>query len=396
MIGVFNRVRVLNNASTSFTCSSRNLRKRWQRDFLKDLYHRRQIAGAEPLTHRAFLPNWNYGSELFAFRHRLHGEDKENEHFIKALTNPSFFTRKDIADDASYAQPSLEKEIESRENNLELAKEGEELLHIIVAGYFSLQFPNAPLQFIEAITNYLINDDILAEAATSLGMQHLIRTGEFPPYSSTLADAFKACLVILSPERRQQALIETIISKAVSIPLEDVLPFRNPLGVVADYAQKYLKAKTVEPRLMHKSGINSAVPLYYVGIFADQKLIGECAGETLSTAVDLASQASLLHLWGASPETLMLNVTYNKRDLSKVPKNHSIYDVVSKSTDLSCYSDNELNYDPLDIVNIANNYQSIEKELGKPRIRHLRHKFSRGSLLRRSFRYLIKPRVYTI
>uniref|UniRef100_A0AC34FAZ2 Uncharacterized protein n=1 Tax=Panagrolaimus sp. ES5 TaxID=591445 RepID=A0AC34FAZ2_9BILA len=396
MIGTFNRIRVLNNASTSFTSSSRGLRKRWQRDLLKDLYHRRIIAGAEPLTHRAFLPNWNYGSELFAFRHRLRGEDKGNEHFIKALTNPSFFTRKDIADDASYAQPSLEKEIESREDNVQLAKEGDELLQRIVTGYFSLQFSDAPVEFIEAITNSLINDEILAEAATSLGMQHLVRTGEFPPYSSTLAESFKACLVILSPERRQQTILETIISKAVSLPLEDVLPFRNPLGVVAEYAKKYLKAENVEPRLMHKSGVNSAIPLFYVGIFADQKLIGECAGESLSTAVDLASQASLLRLWGAAPENLLLNLSFNQQDLSKVAKNHSIFDVVGESTDLSCYSDEELNYDPLDIVNIAQNYESIEKELGRPRIRHLRHKFSRGSIVRRSFRYLVKPRVYTI
>uniref|UniRef100_A0A914YZ07 Large ribosomal subunit protein mL44 n=1 Tax=Panagrolaimus superbus TaxID=310955 RepID=A0A914YZ07_9BILA len=396
MIGTFNRIRVLNHASTSFTSSNRGLRKRWQQNYLKDLYHRRIIAGAEPITHRAFLPNWNYGSELFAFRHRLHGEDKENEHFIKALTNPSFFTRKDVADDASYAQPSLEKEIESREDNIQLAKEGDELLYNIVTGYFSLQFPNAPAEFIEAVTNSLINDDVLADAATSLGMQHLVRTGEFPPNTSTLAESFKACLVILSPERRQQTILETIISKAVSLPLEDVLPFRNPLQIVTEYAKKYLKAESVEPRLMHKSGVNSAVPLFYIGIFADQKLIGECAGESLSTAVDLALQASLLRLWGASPETLLINLAFNQQDLSKVSKNHSIFDVVGESIDLSCYSDEELNYDPMDIVNIAKNYDSIEKELGRPRIRHLRHKFSRGSIVRRSFRYLIKPKVYTI
>ena len=107
-------------------------------------------------------------------------------------------------------------------------------------------------------------------------MQHLVRTGEFPPFNSTLANAFKAVLVVLSPERRQQTVIELIISKAFSIPLEDVLPFKNPLGIVIDYAKKYLKAQVVEPRLMHDSGVNSAIPLYRVGIFADQKLIGEC------------------------------------------------------------------------------------------------------------------------
>ena len=66
----------------------------------------------------------NYASELFAFRHRINGDDRENENFIKALTNPTFFSRKDVADDASYAQPALEREIDSSENNLNLAQEG--------------------------------------------------------------------------------------------------------------------------------------------------------------------------------------------------------------------------------------------------------------------------------
>ena len=36
----------------------RGLRKYYERGMLKDLYHRRILAGAEPLSHRAFLPNW--------------------------------------------------------------------------------------------------------------------------------------------------------------------------------------------------------------------------------------------------------------------------------------------------------------------------------------------------
>jgi len=36
----------------------RYLRARWQQGYLKDLYHRRVLAGGEPLIHRSSLPNW--------------------------------------------------------------------------------------------------------------------------------------------------------------------------------------------------------------------------------------------------------------------------------------------------------------------------------------------------
>ena len=150
------------------------------------------------------------------------------------------------------------------------------MLKSVINGTFSMPLPKAPIEYIDAITRTLIHENMLAEAATALGMQHLVRTSEFPPNESTLAEAFKAVLTVLSPERRQKTIIETIISKAVSLPLEDVLPFRNPLEILTEYCKKYINANTVEPRLMHQSGINAATPLFYVGIFADQKLIGEC------------------------------------------------------------------------------------------------------------------------
>lgn len=56
----------------------------------------------------------------------------------------------------------------------------------------------------------------------------------------------------------------------------------------------------------------------------------------------------------------------------------------------------ELSYDPLDVLTIASNMKEIEKEIGIPKWKHLRHKFSRGSLFKRSFRYLVKPRPHSI
>jgi len=375
----------------------RYLRARWQQGYLKDLYHRRVLAGGEPLIHRSSLPNWDYNSEIFAFRHRIYGDDKENGHFVRALTNSSFFDRKDVSENASFSQPSLEEEISSREDNSELISEGTNLLNSIITGYFRAHFPKAPEEFISALTDVLASDEVLSDAATALGMQHLVRTGEFPPAASSLADAFKAVLTVLSPERRQRAVVDIIIPKAVQLPLEDILPFKNPLAIATDYATKCLSAKSVEPRVMHSSGQDSATPLWVVGVYADEKLIGSAPGETLTVAVDLAAQATLLRLWGVTTNTLLtFGEDVYQKNLSSLPKNHSLYEICDKERDLTLLTREELSYDPLDVLTIASNIKEIEKEIGIPKWKHLRHKFSRGSLFRRSFRYLVKPRPHSI
>uniref|UniRef100_A0A1I7UIK3 Uncharacterized protein n=1 Tax=Caenorhabditis tropicalis TaxID=1561998 RepID=A0A1I7UIK3_9PELO len=47
----------LSSRSTSIQ-TSRLLRTRWERGYLKDLYHRRQILGADPAISRSSYPNW--------------------------------------------------------------------------------------------------------------------------------------------------------------------------------------------------------------------------------------------------------------------------------------------------------------------------------------------------
>lgn len=250
-------------------------------------------------------------------------------------------------ENASFSQPSLEEEISSREDNSSLVSEGillcdyhndlhcnflgTNLLNSIVTGYFRVHFPKAPEEFISALTDILTSDEVLSDAANALGMQHLIRTGEFPPSQSSLADAFKAVLTVLSPERRQRAVVDIVIPKAVQLPLEDVLPFKHPLDIATDYAKKLLSAKSVEPRVMHSSGQDAATPLWVVGVYADEKLIGSAPGETLTVAVDLAAQAVLLRLWGVTTNTLLtFGEEVYQKNLSSQPKNHSLYDVCSK------------------------------------------------------------------
>lgn len=64
--------------------------------------------------------------------------------------------------------------------------------------------------------------------------------------------------------------------KLYDIELEDVLPFRYPLQILCEYLKKWKNCVCVEPRQIFASGIESAIPIFVAGIYADKVLIGEC------------------------------------------------------------------------------------------------------------------------
>lgn len=67
------------------------------------------------------------------------------------------------------------------------------------------------------------------------------------------------------------------------------------------------------------------------------------------------------------------------------------------SRDLSLLTWEELTSEPLDKIAIAQHYNNkIFPEVGIALRRRARHKFSRGSLAKRSHRYLVEPRPHNI
>ncbi len=123
-------------------------------------------------------------------------------------------------------------------------------------------------------------------------------------------------------------------------------------------------------------------------------------GESVSIAEKLAAHDALLSLWGLSQHRrpfvfgiaghnlvaatpIAFHPTAYLRDLCAPHTNLSLIDLATDTV--------------IDPVDVALHYQdTIEPQLGKPLRRRLRHKFSRGSLHKKSERLIIKPQVYTI
>lgn len=134
-----------------------------------------------------------------------------------------------------------------------------------------------------------------------------------------------------------------------------------------------------------------------VGIFADGKLIGESPGEKLCIAVDLAAQDALLKLWNISTRARVFpfkKVSSFSEVFQRLAtnQNHSISDVCDSSTDLRLLTEEQLNFDPMNVEEEANKYmREIKQVIGLPYRKRLHHKFSRGSKTANTLKKLVKP-----
>ncbi|TKR68023.1 hypothetical protein L596_024073 [Steinernema carpocapsae] len=400
MIG-FNAIQKLALSRTPLLASSRTIRARWERGYLKDLYHRRLLIGADPLVSRSSQLNWDYASEIYAFSHRVGAVELSQETVKKALTNPSFFTRPDVEADATGAQPSREDSTSAEiGDNSEFVTIGNQRLMGLTSAYLRAHFPKTPEDFINAVASDLCSDELLSTLASYVGMNHLVRTGEFPPTASSLASVFRSLVGCLPKERSEQLVIDFLLPQLVDTDFADAFPLAEPFDVLTDLLKTQDGAKKVEPRIIRSSGVVSAEPLYIIGIYADEVLVGESAGESIAIACDLAAREGLLRRWDVTTDRVFLfGDRFDKNLFGQFSApSYKLSDVCSPGTDLSMLSVLELaEQDKLNVVEMALQYKDeIRPVVGQPLRKRLRHKFSRGSIAKRSFRYMVKPRVYTI
>ncbi|VDK46451.1 unnamed protein product [Anisakis simplex] len=330
----------------------------------------------------------DYRSELFAFSHRIGAaETLGNDQLIRAMTNETFFSRADVQSDSSGAQPSKEDFIESKQHNSQLISIGEHKLLDVISGYLRYSLPSAPEELIQAVTNELSSTDSIASLGKNLGIDCLIRTAEFPPSNESLANAFKALLAVLDAKRAESLVVSVVVPQLLDIDFIEVYPLRDPYQVLTNILQSK-GFKCIEPRLQRSAGVVSAEPVYIVG-----------AGESLSIAVDMASREALLRQWGLSSDRcLPFGERAHSIDFSKfLQPNVYLRDVCNENTDLSLCEYAENSEEVLNVVDVAMQYkQQIEPLVGRSLTKRLRHKFSRGSLAKRSFRHMIKPIVRTV
>ncbi|VBB27398.1 unnamed protein product [Acanthocheilonema viteae] len=266
--------KIIDYGILSWLLEGRYIRARWERPYLKDLYHRRMLAGADPVLSRSAYPNWNYDSEIYAFGHRIGAPETKKDVLIRALTDSSFYQRADIAEESANAQPTKQESYEMKEHNKQLIQLGSEFLWKNTCAYLRYGLLRAPEELITSLALKLTDDEQIANLATYLGINNLIRTAEFPPSNISLCNAFKALLGSLPYQRAIALIRNVIIAQLIDLDIEEVFPLAEPFAVLRCFMSSSAGLE-IEPRLLRSAGEISAEPIFIAGIYANRKLIGQ-------------------------------------------------------------------------------------------------------------------------
>ncbi|XP_029470850.1 39S ribosomal protein L44, mitochondrial-like [Rhinatrema bivittatum] len=271
---------------------------RWLRPYLRLLERQRQLEGPPPPTPRSHKPNWDTEAEIQAFCHRLH------ETFSMDLLKTAFVNACYIkSEEARRRELGLDREAIALnlKNNQELSDLGASFAHTYLTDCFKDAYPKLPSEGVAAIVAFITSPERVCYVARNLAVEDLTLSAEFPVPQDVLLQTFNAVLGALlqsaGPQRTEFFIRDFLITQMIGKDLFDVWTLVNPMGLlVEELAKRNISAP--EPRLTRHSGVSTVVPLYFVGLYCEKKLIAEGPGETMLAAEEEAARVALRKLYG--------------------------------------------------------------------------------------------------
>ncbi|XP_037123112.1 39S ribosomal protein L44, mitochondrial [Syngnathus acus] len=272
--------------------------KRWMRAYTHLMARKLKLEGPPPPKPRSQHPNWDYHAEVQAFSTRLH-ENFSLEQLKTAFINPCYLQaelikRQEIGIDSEITALSLN-------DNIELSARGDAFTTSFLTDWCRASFPSLPTQGVESIVRQLTSVPLVSNVAQNLGIEDLTMSLEFPVPDNVLHSTFMAVIgALLDSSGTQRAgyfLRDFLVSQLIGKDLFDMWTVVNPMGLLVEE----LKKKNVplpEPRLIRSAGSSTVLPLYFVGLYSDKKLLAQGPGETLIAAEEEAARVALRKLYG--------------------------------------------------------------------------------------------------
>uniref|UniRef100_A0A8D0GF00 Large ribosomal subunit protein mL44 n=1 Tax=Sphenodon punctatus TaxID=8508 RepID=A0A8D0GF00_SPHPU len=285
--------RFLAGAGRGALCSQqRRDNKRWVRAYLEQ---QRQL---EPPRRRSEKPNWDYHAEVQAFSHRLH------ENFSLDLLKTAFVNTCYIkSEEAKRQKAGLDKVgvCLNLKDNRELSKQGAAFSRSYLTQCFEDAYPKLPPEGVRALVDFLTSLELVSYVAQNLSLQDLTLCADFPVPPNVLQQtSFAVIGALLQSSGSQKSGIfirDFFIPQLIGKDLFEMWKLINPMGLLMEeLAKRNLSAP--EPRLTRQSGATTALPLYFVGLYCDKKLIAEGPGETVFDAEEAAARVALRKLYG--------------------------------------------------------------------------------------------------
>ncbi|XP_053162701.1 39S ribosomal protein L44, mitochondrial isoform X2 [Hemicordylus capensis] len=249
------------------------------------------------VSRRSEKPNWDYHAEIQAFNHRLH--EKFSLDILKTAFVNSCYIK---CEEARRQELGVEKEAVTLnlKDNHELSLQGASFAHSYLKQCFEEAYPKLPPAGIEALVDYLTSEELVSYIARNLSLQDLTLCAEFPEPPNVLQQTFFAVIGALlqssGPLRTEIFVRDFFIPQLIGKDLFEIWNIVNPMGLLMEELTKR-NISAPEPRLIRQSGVSTALPVYFVGLYCDKKLLAEGTGETILAAEEEAARVALRKLY---------------------------------------------------------------------------------------------------
>ncbi|XP_010154251.1 PREDICTED: 39S ribosomal protein L44, mitochondrial, partial [Eurypyga helias] len=247
---------------------------------------------------RSEKPNWDYHAEIQAFSHRLH-ENFSLDLLKTAFVNPCYIE----SEEERRRNLGLDKEAValSLQENSRLAEGGLGFSRAYLAQRLEGAYPHLPAQGRGALVDFLTSQELVSYVAQNLAVQDLTLCREFPVPPDVLQRTFFAVIGALlhssGPEQTGIFVRDFFIPQLIGKDLFEIWKVVNPMGLLVEELTKR-NISAPEPRITRQLGVSTVLPLYFVGLYCDKKIIAEGPGETLLAAEEEAARVALRKLYG--------------------------------------------------------------------------------------------------
>lgn len=290
-------------------------KKRWMKAYTYLMAKKLKLEGPPPPKPRSQQPHWDYHAEVQAFSTRLH-ENFSLELLKAAFVNPCYVQ----AEQEKRKALDVDSEVTALvlKDNIELSKKGAEFTKDFLTDWCRASFPSLPSEGLMSIVGHLTGPEVVTHVARNLGVEDLTMSAEFPVPDDVLQSTFMAVIGALQESSGAETagffLRDFLVTQLIGKDLFDMWTVVDPMGLLVEELTKRGIALP-EPRLIRSAGSSTVLPLYFVGLYSDKKLLAQGPGETQGAAEEEAARVVLRKLFG---------FTENRKpcDFSPPPQQH--------------------------------------------------------------------------
>ncbi|KAM3838442.1 large ribosomal subunit protein mL44-like [Diretmus argenteus] len=273
-------------------------KKRWMRAYTYIMAKKLKLEGPPPPKPRSQKPNWDFHAEVQAFNSRLH--ENINLELLKTAFVSLCYLQAEQDRRQGLGMDSETAALVLRENT-QLSMGGAAFTGSFLTDWCRASFPSLPNEGVAAIVGHLTGSDVVCRVAKNLGIEDLTMSAECPIPDEVLCSTFMAVIGALQEssgaERAGFFLRDFLVSQLIGKDLFDMWVVVDPMGLLMEELT-HRNLPPPEPRLIRSAGASTVLPLYFVGLYSDKKLLAQGPGETVLAAEEEATRVALRKLYG--------------------------------------------------------------------------------------------------